>query len=227
MLQAARRLSPRMRWRNRRRVRRSASGRSFIYNLRFPGQYYLAETGLSQNYFRDYDPQTGRYIESDPIGLRAGVNTYGYVRGNPISLADLYGLDPGDDFPTADAAAADAIRYINPTSIRQDREYAGRIYKKWFGFGAYSYTAPNRGTKDRSNPGSCPILGHNEGAYHTHGGNDPAYDNENFSPADKDFSDSENLPLYLGTPMGDIKKYVPVPGNPLKGIVTTIGTGAL
>jgi hypothetical protein len=39
------------------------------YNLRFPGQYYQAETGIYQNTFRDYDSTTGRYIESDPIGL--------------------------------------------------------------------------------------------------------------------------------------------------------------
>ncbi|RMK76117.1 hypothetical protein IPC84_28670, partial [Pseudomonas aeruginosa] len=37
-------------------------------NLRFPGQYYDAESGLHYNYFRDYDPETGRYVESDPIG---------------------------------------------------------------------------------------------------------------------------------------------------------------
>ena len=41
-------------------------------NLRFPGQYFDRETGLHYNYFRDYEPRTGRYIESDPIGL-AGV----------------------------------------------------------------------------------------------------------------------------------------------------------
>ncbi|MCB2795380.1 RHS repeat-associated core domain-containing protein, partial [Listeria monocytogenes] len=54
-------------------------------NLRFPGQYYDAESGLHYNYFRDYDPETGRYGESDPIGLSGGVNTYGYVQGAPLN----------------------------------------------------------------------------------------------------------------------------------------------
>jgi RHS repeat-associated protein len=61
--------------------------------MRFPGHYYLAESGLHYNYFRDYDPQTGRYIESDPLSLAAGVNTYAYVEGNPISNDDPFGLD--------------------------------------------------------------------------------------------------------------------------------------
>ena len=66
----------------------------FIFNLRFPGQYYDQESGLHYNYFRDYDPGTGRYVESDPIGLGGGNNTYLYTTANPLLLIDPEGLFP-------------------------------------------------------------------------------------------------------------------------------------
>ncbi|MBL1276437.1 MAG: RHS domain-containing protein [Ectothiorhodospiraceae bacterium] len=65
-----------------------------VVNLRFAGQYYDAETQLHYNYFRYYDPSTGRYITSDPIGLDGGLNTYGYVGGNPLRFIDALGLAP-------------------------------------------------------------------------------------------------------------------------------------
>jgi RHS repeat-associated protein len=57
-----------------------------------PGQYYDAETGLNYNYFRDYEPGTGRYVESDPARLKGGINLYGYVRQDPLRSADHLGL---------------------------------------------------------------------------------------------------------------------------------------
>ena len=53
---------------------------------------YQAETGLNQNMRRDFDPAVGRYVESDPIGLRGGLNTCAYVENYPIGLIDPSGL---------------------------------------------------------------------------------------------------------------------------------------
>jgi len=67
-------------------------GATFAYNLRFPGQYFDSETGTHFNWMRDYDPRIGRYIESDPIGLRGGLDTYSYVRAQPLTNTDPRGL---------------------------------------------------------------------------------------------------------------------------------------
>jgi RHS repeat-associated protein len=67
-------------------------GERFTLNLRFPGQYYDAESGLYYNYFRDYEPLTGRYVQSDPIGLAGGLNTYSYADESPLVYSDPLGL---------------------------------------------------------------------------------------------------------------------------------------
>ena len=81
-------------------------GQKFRYNLRFPGQYYDRETGLHYNYFRDYEPGTGRYVQVDPIGLRGGINLYAYVDGNPISKIDPLGLTGATDTWSAGASGS-------------------------------------------------------------------------------------------------------------------------
>ncbi len=65
----------------------------FKYHLRFTGQYFDIETNLHYNYFRDYDTAIGGYIESDPIGLKGGLNTFGYVGGNTLWAVDTFGFD--------------------------------------------------------------------------------------------------------------------------------------
>ena len=67
-------------------------GAAFVFDMRFPGQRYDAATGFAQNYFRDYDASTGRYGQSDPAGLLAGVSTFSYVGADPLNWTDSTGL---------------------------------------------------------------------------------------------------------------------------------------
>jgi RHS repeat-associated protein len=119
---------------------------TFTYNLRFPGMYALTESGLFYNYFRDYDPATGRYLESDRFGLFGGsFSTYSYVNNNPLSFIDPRGNtlvpvgSPGDisainaalqNLSQVSASAAGLIRYLqnDPTPILIGTTTSGNSY---------------------------------------------------------------------------------------------------
>jgi RHS repeat-associated protein len=99
-----------------------ADGTQLIFDLRFAGQRYDQASGLYYNYFRDYDPSTGRYAQSDPIGLNGGISTYGYVGGNPLTGFDSFGLKDYSECETR-LELFNVWRNLNPRD-----GFFGRIY---------------------------------------------------------------------------------------------------
>ena len=119
-----------------------AGAGAFNFNLRFPGQYFDAETGKHYNFTRDYDPALGRFLQSDLIGLGGGPNTYSYVGANPMawvdplgeSLRKWVGLSDGwmggvDVFTREGGAAYHEIHVIDP----QGKEVGVVTEKGWVG----------------------------------------------------------------------------------------------
>jgi len=129
-------------------------GAKVTLNLRFPGQYFDKESNLHYNYFRDYDPQTGRYIQIDPIGLDGGINSFTYVAANPLSFTDSIGLQPAPPRggpmprPGADPISAayarslinrikqyepqftyETVRSLGTTYGRSDTQYLARVLR--------------------------------------------------------------------------------------------------
>jgi RHS repeat-associated protein len=106
-------------------------------DARFPGQWFQTEAGLYQNWMRDYDPTTGRYIEADPLGLVDGASVYGYAGGNPGRYTDPFGL-----FSLADASMSYNMTHSDGASAslndvfdewlrleRQDKSWLDQIPK--------------------------------------------------------------------------------------------------
>jgi hypothetical protein len=151
----------------------------------------------------DDDSKQGKYVKVVGIGLGVGA----------LAAAASSGDGDGDAaarFATADAAAFDVLNRINPVSVRENREHGGWIYRK--PDGSFNSTAPVAGSVasvNIGNPASTVPRGTAASAsYHTHGGPDPRYDNENFSPQDVLSDTLVGLDGYLGTPSGLLKKHV-------------------
>jgi len=122
-------------WGNTLRVETAEQAEPVHQPLRFQGQYYDAETGLHYNRFRYYDPDAGRFVSQDPIGLAGGLNLYSYAP-NPLSWIDPLGLskDPigseNNPFSSSRAARREAMRQAGiPTSqqpVSQSQNGSGR-----------------------------------------------------------------------------------------------------
>lgn len=114
--------------------------------VRFPGQYADAESGLSYNYSRDYDPRHGRYIQSDSIGLRGGLNTFGYANQNPMMF-----IDPLGTLPAAALCASGVCPTIGKFIVDVITVCIGAIVL------SSDSTEEDESTAKRPPPGSRPI----------------------------------------------------------------------
>ncbi|NHF64213.1 RHS repeat protein [Xanthomonas hortorum] len=116
-------------------------GAALVLDMRFPGQRFDAASGLNQNYFRDYEAATGRYGQSDPIGLDGGSTTYSYTGSSPLMWKDTNGLVrwSGNAMPAAVGVGALSVgAYVfDLTSQCVNGRKAHVLVRAWgAGFGA-------------------------------------------------------------------------------------------
>jgi RHS repeat-associated protein len=120
--------------------------------FRFPGQYYDSETGLHYNYFRYYNPQTGRYITPDPIGLGGGINLFAYTN-NPVNTIDIYGLlriKPGfeREFEILNRYNPYIIALVTWIEWQLPEGFEIEITEAWRTFDQYKKLYPEKGWED-------------------------------------------------------------------------------
>jgi RHS repeat-associated protein len=104
-------------------------------SLRLPGQYFDPETGNNHNGFRDYSGTLTRYVQSDPLGLGGGMNTYQYVKGNPFKYTDRLGLDPlckeGSVMCGSGPGPGPIWHFLNPDDDDSDPDPIDQIPDSW------------------------------------------------------------------------------------------------
>ena len=176
----------------------------------YNGRVYDPGTGLHDYGARMYWPQLGRFVSADThlgdAASPASLNRYTYVLNNPYKYLDPTGEEPGEIFPTEEAAVMDALKYIKPLMDSSGQEYAGSVYAEQNGF---TYTKPSVGTVNKSDPSTPPRGLKILRLYHGHPFA-PGADSENFSDADMHNSENCMAISYLATPLGAVKLYVPV-----------------
>ncbi|MCT6721673.1 RHS repeat-associated core domain-containing protein [Acidovorax sp. K2F] len=115
------------------------------FNLRYPGQQWDEETGLNYNLNRYYDPASGRYIQSDPIGLDGGWNRFGYVDADPLNFADDEGLTRRAAAPTAPSWGQVQLNFQGARLTNQILQYQPNYQYSYISLPGQGYTVANIG----------------------------------------------------------------------------------
>ena len=181
-------------------------------NLRFPGQYFDDESKLHYNWWRYYQPDTGRYVTGDPTGLNGGTNVYIYAYSTPVIQIDFTGLKPGDSFKTEYEAALDASKVFwdaanktEPTTPKVTLEDylrgPGVEVGGWIIQNddcSYTYTALSDYKSDQVDLKEKPL--NSVADWHLHPTGDGSSTRQNFSQKDIKSSYENNVHGYLAIP---------------------------
>ncbi len=156
---------------------------------------------------RFYDAELARFHSIDPISENYYFQSpYAYAVNNPLRYIDWLGMGPGDPFKSKVEAANDFGITYNGSSIVRNIEFGSAIFKNENG--TYSYTIAYIGSEQNTYINeNIPEGTNREGAIHSHGGVDPKYDSENFSPGDKRAAEAERQNEYIVTPSGKLLEY--------------------
>ncbi len=176
---------------------------------------------VDYNYYRTYDPSTGRYLESDPIGLAGGLGTYTYAFNAPTVLVDRFGLAPGDPFNSLEDALLDAALHSR-SHPQQLIEYGGWVYQDGKCF-TYNETTSNLPGSVRSEDLEGIKPADPLATWHTHpirsgprgvlGDTDNTLSGEpGGGTGDIGVAEYYGIPIYLFTPLGPIIGYDPKSG---------------
>jgi RHS repeat-associated protein len=138
---------------NRKRPNNNPDGDTEKVNLKigFAGQYWDSESKLYYNWNRYYDPKSGRYVTSDPIGLGGGLNTYGYVGGNPLRYSDPRGEQAVESLGGFCAA--------NPAVCGAGGALSSGVLACGVGLGALLFPSNIASGTCSDNPGACDAGG--------------------------------------------------------------------
>jgi len=191
-----------------------------IQPFKFTGKELIIMHGLNwQDYgARWLDNVRMEWTTMDPLCEKYyAISPYTYCSDDPAKNIDPDGRNPGDLFPSIVGAAKDFGEIYNGISIIEGHEYGSTIYKvvnkeKIY----YSYSPPNKGSSNSVTPSILPNT-KVVADIHSHGKYDKGYENNKFSPQDKDTDRKEKIDGYLTTPNGSLKKF-----NPQKDKVTVV-----